>query len=594
MIWTLLLLPVVNAYLEETFTRSEPPVNLAVSDHCSLLGYHNRTVLRYHNSDIIETNVLSTITVVNAQCDLVLFGFPSDNSVLLWRPQTNTYKTIRPNADIIQVEAKRFGFSLDIQNQSWVVGAPGTPNSAANNYNGATIGYAFVYHGDELQSCRSIYDTYGYPLGSGLKIANFKNTKDYYKYLKTDTRYADVFEDNDVLRQITDREMISFQKVCITPQQPYYNWGPLDPVRVPYFRYQQFGYSVKLSGSIDKFGTSLFVSAPGDTARFMEDNDGANYGRVYVWDSYIWNSQDESIPPITWWDFSIQNPLIPPELGTGTYRGFGRAMAVSRATLAVSTYPLYDNTREPFVIIYDCSPEMNTASDCVESPERGISINDLPGNVLGYISNKMLAYTDGKTRLPYIPANTAGDGLPDFQNDFIGKKIGVAGSNVIIPDPQNHKIYRFGSNSFFRETHSGTGNTDFGTNTEHWVHQTDKQITHLWPCPRGSTSGKQLCSYQDERCIDQKCIDCQLQYFSNDGWLEFCDPCPRNFSTYEEGQTACVPFVKPIISGISWSDARNIIILIVSGVVLSLAFLIIYQAKCTGRRRKRKKFKRKI
>ena len=96
----------------------------------------------------------------------------------------------------------------------------------------------------------------------------------------------------------------------------------------------------------------------------------------------------------------------------------------------------------------------------------------------------MLAYTDGKTRLPYIPANTAGDGLPDFQNDFIGK-IGVVGSNVIIPDPQNHKIYRFGTNSF-SEKHSGTGNVESGTNSEHWIHQTEKQITHLWPCPRGS------------------------------------------------------------------------------------------------------------
>lgn len=587
MILFLLLLPFASAYLEETFSQ-EHSRGLVVSDHCSLFGYHNRTELRYHNSDTLQTQVISTIMAVNEECDLVLFGFPSDNAVILWRPLLNTFKTIRPDAAVVQVEAKRFGFSVDVQNQTWAVGAPGTPNSAANNYEGATLGYAFVYNGDELQSCRSLYDTYGYPLGTGVKIANFKNTKDYYKHLKIDTRYVNVFDNDDVLQQITDREMISFQKVCITPQQPYYDTGPIDIKKIDYFHYQQFGYSVKLSGTHTQFGTALFVSAPGDTARFMEDNDGKNYGRVYVWDSYIWQSQDESVPTITWWDYSIFSPLIPPDLGTGTYRGFGRTMSVSRATLAVSTYPLYDNTREPFIIIYDCSPEMNTASDCEESAERGVSINDLPGNVLGYLTNEMLAYTDGKTRLPYIPANTVGDGLPDFQNNFIGKKIGVAGSNVIMHDPQNHKIYRFGSNAAFRETHAATGETAFGTNTEHWLHQTEDQLTHLWPCPRGSTSDKEFCSYEDTRCVDRNCPLCQLQYFSDDGWLPFCDPCPKNFSTYEEGQTHCVPFVKPIISGISLTDTRNIIIAIVFSVVVVGSLVVYFQIKSQRGRRSRR------
>ena len=31
-----------------------------------------------------------------------------------------------------EVFVDRFGFSVDVQNQSWVVGAPGTPNSDEN------------------------------------------------------------------------------------------------------------------------------------------------------------------------------------------------------------------------------------------------------------------------------------------------------------------------------------------------------------------------------------------------------------------------------------------------------------------------------
>ena len=58
-------------------------------------------------------------------------------------------------------------------------------------------------------------------------------------------------------------------------------------------------------------------------------------------------------------------------------------------------------------------PEKTTYSHCEEASERGISIDDLPGNVLGYMSNEMLAYTDGKTRWSYIPVDVDTDNLND-------------------------------------------------------------------------------------------------------------------------------------------------------------------------------------
>lgn len=586
MFFLFFLLPLVSGYLEETFEIEVVPEDLGIADQCTYFTDHNQTYVRFHDGSMIQTNYMSPIFAINQLCDLVVFGYPDENKVILWKPLEQTFTTVVPNQPS-DVFVDRFGFSVDVQNQSWVVGAPGTPNSPENGHKGATIGYAFVYEGDELQSCRSLYDTFCYPFGTECKLANFKNTKDYYKFLKTDDRYKHVFNNENPLVQITDKEMIQFQQVCITPQQPYYSFGPLDPVRVPYFQAQQFGYAVALSGALYQWGTSLYVSAPGDTNRFMEDNDGSNYGRVYMWDANLWQPQDESVPLINWWEFSIFSPVIPPNLQGATYRAFGRDIAVSRGTLAVSTYPLYDNTREPFVIVYNCKPGLTSASHCEESPDRGISISDLPGNAMNYVSNAMLAYTDGKTRWNYIPADVEGDPLPDFQNDFIGKHIGVTGSNVIVPDHHNKKVYRFGDDSNFRETHDYLQNTNFGTNSEHWLTQTRHKLTHMWPCPKGSVSGKQLCPYGDENCATRKCVPCELQYYSNDGWLDFCDLCPRNYTTYEEGKTECELFVAPVIPGLAWTTARNIIIAIIGGSTCVYLLVVAWQYGCISKRKKR-------
>ena len=575
----LFILPFVSAYLEQTSEIEFVAKNIGIADNCMLYTNETHTVVHYHNGNKIYTGPMSDIYAINNECSLVVYGYPSENKVILWRPQEDTFTTIQPDqpGDIL---VERFGFSVDVQNQSWVVGAPGIPNSAENNYEGATIGYAFTYIGDELQSCRSLYDTFCYPLGTECKLANFKNTKDYYKFLKGDSRYQHVFKNLDPLVQIKDEEMPRFQKVCITPQQPYYSTGPIDPVRVPYFRAQQFGYAVALSGDIRHMGTSLYVSAPGDTNKFMEDNDGSNYGRVYMWDVNLWDPQDMSLPTISWWEFSIFAPVIPPNMRGSTYRAFGRDIAVSRATLAVSTYPLYENKAEPFIIVYSCKPELHSASHCEESPNRGIAINDLPGNALSYLSNKMLSYTDGKTRWKYIPADVEGDLLPDFQNDFIGKHIGVTGSNVVVPDHHNGKVYRFGSNSRHRETHSYLHNTQFTTNSEHLLTQSENEVTHMWPCPRGSVSGKELCSYNDDKCVERKCIPCELQYYSNDGWLDECDLCPSNYTTYQEGMSECELWVPPIIPGMAWSEARTIMIVVISCSIGVMLLITLCQYTC--------------
>jgi hypothetical protein len=581
------------AYLEETFEITVTPEDLGIADECTYFADHNHTYIRFHNGTQIQTNYMSSIFAINNQCDLVVFGYPNENKVILWRPQQDSFTEIVPNQPE-EVFVDRFGFSVDVQNQSWVVGAPGTPNSDENNYKGATLGYAFVYQGNDLQSCRSLYDTFCYPLGTECKLANFKNTKDYYKFLRNEPRYQDVFRNDDPLVQITDEEMARFMKICIIPQQPYYSFGPLDPVRVPYFETQQFGYSVALSGALYEWGTSLYVSAPGDTNRFMEDNDGSNYGRVYMWDANLWQPQDESVDLINWWEFSIFSPIIPPNLRGATYRAFGRDIAASRGTLAVSTYPLYENTREPFVIVYNCNSGTDTRSHCEESPDRGISISDLPGNALNYVSNSMLAYTDGKTRWDYIPSDVPADLLPDFQNDFIGKHIGVTGSNVIVPDHHNKKAYRFGADSQLRETHDYLQNTNFATNSEHWMTQTHKKLTHMWPCPKGTVSAKQLCNYGDQTCVTRKCIPCELQYYSDDGWLDICDLCPINYTTYQEGKSECELFVPPIIPGLSWSSTRGIMMAILGGSVAIFLLIVAWQYGCISKRKKRAFVDKKI
>lgn len=526
-----LILYHVEGYLQESYAPAFYPSTTLSVDACSVYTEANATRLHFYAKGIddIVTGRTSNVHVINNDCTLMLFGYPSENKVVMWRPFEQNETTVEPD---FNVPVHRFGFSLDIQDTSWVVGAPGLPNNYTGQ--GATMGYVFMYKDDAYHSCHSLFDTYCYPIGEEC-VTGFKHMKDAYN--------------------LTDAAVPAFQKQCRTRDNafveiPRYNSVELIESQVEYFVYQQFGYDVSLSGPLGQWGSTLFVSAPGDTNRFMEDNDGANYGRVYVWDSYMWDPQDESLPTITWWQPSVMTPLMPPAMAGVTYRAFGRAIASSRATLAVAMYPLYDATAEPFIIIYHCSKSLTTFSNCVESPERGISINALSAqlrrNVLGYMTNAMFAYSDGKTQMSYIPA-------AHFQNEFIGRVVGVIGSNVMIPDYHNSRVYRFGRDSEPRETLETDINVTFGTNTQHWLFYNTK-LVHQWNCPLGRVGPR------------FKCNPCQISYYSDDGWLEYCDVCPVNFTTNETGQSVCIAWSPPIPPGLLWSDAIFIMAVILISV----------------------------
>lgn len=538
------LVGLVSGYPTRQLDIDAPPELIRANDACIVLQNTNGTVLRYHNSTVLKVDILSETMAVNHACDLVLFGHPNNNSVDLWYPDSNTIITVRAEFKI-DVPVSRFGFSLDIQQNTWVVGAPGTP--ANRQGTGYTIGYAFVFVDQELQSCRSLYDSYCWSVDHEC-YSGFKQWKDY----------------ND----LTTAEAPDFQKKCTPFGTPWYITGPLEE-NMAYFEFQQFGYSVALTGDIDSNSTTLFISAPGDTQRFMENNDGKNYGRVYVWDI----DQQEDF---AWWQMSIQSPLKIPNKLEATYAAFGRHISASDTQLVISSYPFYNLPTDPFVFIYDCKP--GTISNCIESPNRGIAIEDLPFNrVLSYMTLDMLTYMTPFANAEYVPS--ASETLGDFQNEFIGKQAAVVGSNVIIPDPINKYVYRMGIDSFRRERHSFEGQLGASTNSEHWVHDGQhNRLTHLWACPRGHVGPKDTCT------------PCSWSYYSPDGWLEVCDPCPVNYTTTSSGMSKCELWHPELSSGLTW-DAFIIITAILSTSVLTCGGLIVAcQFACVSAEPRRKRF----
>jgi hypothetical protein len=608
-----------RAYLEEQLFVSNDIEQVGVADSCTLYSNSkNGTVLVMHDQtqtiqvqqptthettrQRYSTPLFSDIVVVNNDCDLVLFGFPDQNRVALWRPLSKTVHNIVP-ADILQEPedgpsdavfhriynvtgldhlvriplsntVERFGFALDVQDQTWVVGAPGTPT---NNGRGGTPGYAFVFEGNELHSCRSSLEMSCYPENTGC-VTGIDNWKNYYGKLKSAwasqfvPAYGNVKWDKSYTEftslDIYDVEKV--QKLCLPLEKPYYQsfGGPMDEQVYDAHRenYQQFGYAVAITGALNRNGSALFVSAPGDTHRYMEDNAGANYGRVYVWDNVLWPDGKEG--HLSWWQPNVYTPLILP-LELAAYQAFGRDIAASRDTLAVSMYPLYEDTRNPFVILYHCNPEENTKSNCEESG--GISIDDIPGNPLSYLTPDEITYMDGKTNWPYVPVPTN-----DFQNKYVGANIGVVGSNVIIDDPQNNKVYRFNSQGEWRQGHNSLSSSEnkptqtiFATNSEHWsVQDGTKRLTHYWNCALGHVGGR------------HQCIPAQHAYYSDDGWELYSFPCPRNYTTTETGQTSCQLWEVEPLMGPTWADTLFIMMMVLVGTGLCCVFLVCWERKC--------------
>jgi hypothetical protein len=612
----------IFAYREESFDVEFIPSLLRISDTCTLYATpSNGTHIRFHDTKKhYNTSEYSPIVAINQDCSLVVFGFPDADRipenheasgtgiVKLWRPmESNIAERVAPMRDEISwkdptyahqgdtyTKVYRFGFSVDVQNSTWVAGAPGKLDTTdvPTDFKGipSTIGYAFVYTENELHSCRSLYETGCVPYGTDCR-EGYKSWKEYYGFLKHGPN-----------SNLDDTEINDFQKKCIPPQLPYYKGGyygggPLNPVLIPYFKWQQFGYDVAITGPVEELGTSLFVSAPGDTNRFMENSihsKGRNYGRVYAWETSGNSPKEKPIKDadgndttvtVHWLEPSLTSPLGPPNLRAATYRAYGRSIAASKSLLAVSTYPLYENTHEPFVIIYDC-----ISAKCEESFNRGIAINDIPRNALYYLKPSMLAWSDytAPIRSDYMIA-------PDYQNDFIGNDIGVAGSNVIIPNrrhvelrEESPTVFRYGKDSRLREPHSYTQteakhqNAQYGSNTQHWILGNHKKLTHFWPCELGYTGGK------PEEGSTENCSPCSIARVSDDGWLTTCDLCPVNKTTYEPGQSECKDIVPIVYLGFS-REAGEYTVGIIIGVGIAMWLIFVaWEYACSTARKPRK------
>lgn len=595
------------AYLEENVISDLEFDQLVVSDGCSLYISENGTNLLMHNqAQLINvtsllktegaftsytTDLSSPIAVVNNDCSLVVFGFPETNRVALWRPFLDTITNIVPS-NIVEIPRNgethaiflkdynvtgldnvtrvnisntvgRFGFSLDISGQTWVVGAPGEQTD--NLGHGGTPGYAFVFDGNELHSCRTTLEMNCYPESGTLCVSGIDNWKNYYGKLKTNwsNTYIPMYGhlDYDLTNpNIDNSEIAMIQKLCLPLERPYTKaLGPMNEQVYEEHRenYQQFGYSVAITGSVQTNNAMLVIGAPGDSSRFMEDNSGTNYGRVYVYDMVVW-PYDSGANSVSWWQPNVYSPYILP-LELATYQAFGRNVAASNELLAISIYPLYEDTYNPFVLLYNCNGSWTSQSNC--EPIDGISIDNLPGNPLAYLSNADKGYLDGKTTWPYIPA-------PPFQNEYIGRNVGIVGSNVIIADPNNNKVYRLDFQGQMLEIHNILGvenqqiSTAFASMSEHWVAQMGStQFAHFWPCQLGYVGIKYVCDAA------------QTGYYSDDGWEEFQINCPSNYTTNETAQTSCILYVPEPGEGLTRHNAI-LIVGILFGVVFCCFFML--------------------
>lgn len=569
--WLLWLLCLrVSAYNEATYRVEGPVSQIHVRDACTLYATTTTTTLQFHNSaHSLSIPRSSPIVAMNQQCDLVAFGYPLANKVVLWRPFDNTIIYISPP----RKDATRFGFALDVQDQTWVVGAPGEANDQHGK--GATVGYAFVFHQNSLQSCRSVYESTCYHIGTECQ-ASFQ-----------------VWKNVNGLTHRNGAAAAAFQKNCTLPTLPTYFSPEFLASQLPLLPQRQFGYSVALVGSLAGNGSTLYISAPGDTQRFMEQPIG-NYGQVFVWDltrHSIKATTTGVATTIYWWQ--MQQPMKLPGSSANVYRAFGRKIAASRFQLVVSTYPRYEQPSSPFILVYRChqdaackpglcdSPRLATKSYCKYNS--GITVNSMDAQALLYYSQSpdMKNYATVRLHQPYI-STTLDKNLGDFQNDLIGQDIGVAGSNVIVPDPHNGHVYRMGPDSKLREKYRYSGAVGYGTDSEHWSYTaatSDEGLTmyDLEPCKRGETGGRSYCA------------PVPIDYYSNDGWLKYPDLCPNNYTTSKAGHTKCKTWVPPPLEGLSWADTFFIMemigmITVILFVRMVLCQYLCVECLCAGRR----------
>ena len=536
--WLCLVLYSVSAYPIEHIDIGIEPTLIDANDDCIAIQTINGTTLRFHNGSEHRTEIMSSTMAINQACDFVVFGQSEHNRVILWYPNRNQNISIQPESAGIDVPVSRFGFSIDVQGHTWVTGAPGQPTDSYGK--GSTVGYAFVFVDDVLQSCRSPYDSYCWPIDHQCQ-AGFKAWKDFY--------------------DLTIEQAPAFQKKCTPFSTPWYVSGPLED-NLAYFNFQQFGYAVALTGNIEDTSTTLYISAPGDTQRFMENNDGKNYGKVYIWNIDL---QDE----FAWWEMAVESPLEIPNKREATYAAFGRDISANDNTLIVSSYPFYNLPKDAFTFVYDCRLA------CM--PVRGISIDDLPfPGILNYMTPDMLTYMTPFANAEYVPAFS--EALGDFQNEFVGAQVAIVGSNILLADVPNGHIYRMGLDSLRRERHSFHKRLGASTNSEHWVHDGQhNRLTHLWACPTGHVGPRETCT------------PCSVSYYSPDGWLEVCDPCPVNFTTTETGMSKCERWYPTLSSGLTWDSFIVLTAILCSSALACGGLLFVWQFACAPGKPRRKR-----
>ena len=108
--FTVLLVVLTEAFLEESFDIDIFPDRLGVSDDCTLYSNENTTILRFHDLRPIKiTSRVSEIYAINNRCDMVLFGYPNENTVVICKPfedkEINITRedAITPNSDIFAI-----------------------------------------------------------------------------------------------------------------------------------------------------------------------------------------------------------------------------------------------------------------------------------------------------------------------------------------------------------------------------------------------------------------------------------------------------------------------------------------------------------
>ena len=221
----------------------------------------------------------------------------------------------------------------------------------------------------------------------------------------------------------------------------------------------------------------------------------------------------------------------------------------------------------------------NTSRKFSKNPEifEKIHFKDLKFPAMFYMTPKMKAYSDPYAARDYI-ASDLDSSLGDFQNDFMGKDIGVAGSNVLIPDHHNGFVYRMGTDGKLRETHYYRGAMGHGSDSEHWAHSFYKENTHLWPCKRGEIGGRLIC------------IPVERSYYSNDGWLKNMDFCPVNYTTTQKGRTKCDPWKPPPLTGLSWKDTLYIIYIIGVSTLGVFFIMVAWQCVCVDIKKRKDRY----